>query len=378
MSAQLGSSPDVSSNFLGSKPLFQEYISDIIAVSAQPISGIEQLVGENSAVSHGEASEVFLSVLLRSQGKRSAALRDALLCLSAQTDQNFEVLLLVHDASDEGSAMIRSTLARYSDEFRAKVRVLPVSGESRSRPLNVGLAEARGQYFAAFDDDDLLFAHWVEEFHAASRRAPGRVLRSVAAIQDVSMERWASGEQGFRSGSWPMAEYATTFKPLEHLLVNHSPFMTVAFPLYLFRVYGMCFDEQLDVCEDWDYILRSSLFTGVESIEVITAIYRRWTGAETSYTRHNVKAWEASERRVVDKLNARGLLLPPGAVNDIRELILIRDIGTNYAFLFNNGIMRKPFSIAIKIVSPFIRLSVRARNIIRRGFGRAIQSDDTQ
>ena len=39
----------------------------------------------------------FLSVVMRTQGKRTNALKEALLCLNAQTDQDFEVIVMASD-----------------------------------------------------------------------------------------------------------------------------------------------------------------------------------------------------------------------------------------------------------------------------------------
>ena len=75
---------------------------------------------------------------------------------------------------------------------------------------------------------------------------------------------------GFRTSSWPKAEYPDHFDLLQHLLVNYSPFMSWAFPRSLFFTYGLRFDEQLTVCEDWDVILRGSLICGVDDVPHLT------------------------------------------------------------------------------------------------------------
>ena len=46
----------------------------------------------------------FLTVLVRTQGKRIEPLRDALLCLAAQSDQDFEVIVLDHDSEPDAAA----------------------------------------------------------------------------------------------------------------------------------------------------------------------------------------------------------------------------------------------------------------------------------
>src|SRR5699024_9550868 len=140
-----------------------------------------------------------------------------------------------------------------------RVRLVDVRGGGRARPLNVGIELARGHYISVFDDDDLVLANWVEGFLAASVSAEGKLLRSLVATQTVVPEQWSQDAHGFRSMSWPKAEYARSFDLYDHLIVNHSPFMSWAFPSHLFSMLGVRFDEQLAVCEDWDVILQGSL-----------------------------------------------------------------------------------------------------------------------
>ena len=42
------------------------------------------------------AKRPFLSVVMRTQGKRLESFKDALLCLASQTDQDFEVVVVEH------------------------------------------------------------------------------------------------------------------------------------------------------------------------------------------------------------------------------------------------------------------------------------------
>lgn len=286
----------------------------------------ESLAGPLAAVRNALVPETrqqapFLSVILRTRGLRLEALKDALLCLAGQTDQDFEVILVDHDSEEAASADVRSIVATQPESLRERVRVVDVVGGTRSRPLNVGVREAKGEYVAVFDDDDLLFADWVEQFHRYSVEARGRILRSQAATQRSVAEIWPGGIQGFESRSWPAAEYARDFDQLHHLLVNHSPFMTMAFPRSAFTILGLEFDEELSVCEDWDLILRSSLLLGVLDVPALTAVYRRWEDVSSSYTEHSREEWARSEARVIDRLDSAPIVLPPGSVRRIRTLL---------------------------------------------------------
>jgi len=291
---------------LAREPLIQPELAGVLKAA------VDMLRAESDVASP------FLTVLLRTQGKRIETFKDALLCLSAQTFGDFEVLVLAHDVEPEGLAEIGHVVANQVESFRTRIRIIPVEGGSRAVPLNVGLEESAGRYISVFDDDDLLFANWVESFHEASERSPGRLLRSVVATQQVHPEKWADGADGFRTSTWPTAEYAKKFDQFDHLVVNHSPFMGWAFPRELFHVLGVRFDETLDVCEDWDVIVRGSLLMGVDDVPYLTAIYRRWVGGVSSYNQHSSAEWRSSEARVIDKVNSLPMLLPAGTMMQVR------------------------------------------------------------
>lgn len=313
-----------------------------------------------------DAERPFLSVLLRTQGKRLEPFRDALLCLTAQTDQDFEVIVLEHDAAPEDAAAVRAIIDSQEQSFRDRLRLIEVTGGTRATPLNQGLLASNGHYIAVFDDDDLIFANWVEEFRTGSLVGDGRLLRASVANQVVRPETWPLGEAGFRTGSWPKAEYPVDFDQLQHLLVNYSPFMSWAFPRSLFFLYGVRFDEELLVCEDWDVILRGSLLCGVDDVDALTAIYRRWEGGVSSYTSHSTDAWKASEQRVIDRIDESVIMMPVGAMNAMRRMVLYNTALDNYRFIFNGTTLRFPLNRLWDLVRPGLRLAVRVRSKVRR------------
>lgn len=261
----------------------------------------------------------FLTVVMRTQGRKSEAFKDALLTLFGQTDQDFELLVLPHNVADDVVAGIQDIVSLQAPSFRNRIRVVPVNGGGRSRPLNEALDQGRGRFFAFFDDDDLVFGNWVEAFRSAAETNPGRMIRAIASTQRMEQEDWPNGVDGFKSTTWPKAEYLDTFELERHFERNHTPFMSVAFPRELFTTWGERFDEELDVCEDWDMILRGALLIGVVSIEELTVVYRLWTGVTSSYTEHDLIAWRASEARVRDKLNNKASILPEGSTSSIIE-----------------------------------------------------------
>lgn len=272
----------------------------------------------------------FLTVLLRTQGQRLEPLRDALLSLAAQTDRDFNVVVIGHDVAPSEASLVRTVIEDYAAILPSPAEFVLVEGGTRSRPLNTGFALATGSYICVVDDDDLVFANWVEEFHKTAAGSPSQLLRAQTATQQITTEVWHSGEQGFRTLSWPLAEYAPNFNQLDHLSANRSPFMSVAFPRELFADFGVQADEQLDVCEDWDLILRGSFLLGVVDVPALTAIYHRWQSGASSYTRHSESTWRKSERRVLEKLDASALILSPGQIDRIRSLLADQGYRSEY------------------------------------------------
>ena len=313
-----------------------------------------------------DESRPFLSVLLRTQGKRIEPFKDALLCLTAQTDQDFEIIVLQHNAEAEDAAAVRAVLDQLPPEFAERVSLAVVEGGTRATPLNEGVRRARGNFLAVFDDDDLLFGDWVEQFHIEAAKGGGRLLRAVVANQEASTEQWTLGLDGFRSTSRAVAEYESTFDQLQHLLVNQSPFMSWAFPRSLFFVYGVRFDEELTVCEDWDVILRGSLLCGVDDVPALTAIYRRWQDAESSYTAHSFESWRESEARVVDRIDQGVYMMPPGAIQASRRMVVFNRGLSDYRFLFSGSQLRFPLNVGWRIARPPLLFARRVRNRLRR------------
>lgn len=123
-------------------------------------------------VIQGEKKEnsPFLSVIIRTQGKREQGLREALLCLQAQECQDFEILLIAHKADEEHGKLIEEILEDQEEEFRKKIRFFRLNEGTRTTPLNYGFSHAWGKYAAVFDDDDILFSNWVEDLKSVQKK----------------------------------------------------------------------------------------------------------------------------------------------------------------------------------------------------------------
>ncbi|MCW2501029.1 MAG: glycosyl transferase family [Frankiales bacterium] len=263
----------------------------------------------------------FLSVLVRTTGKRPESLRDLLLCLAAQTDEDLEVLLLAHGVEPDLMSEIGVLVAQQAASLQQRLRLVPVEpGGGRSRPLNAGVEAAHGRYVAVVDDDDVVTSGYVAEFRRLADQAPGRVLRTVVVEQDVEERNW-SGVAGYAATSAFRYAYPPDYDVLMHMVDNFTPFCGLAFPRALFQHLGHRFDESLPVLEDWEMQLRSIQLCGVHSSPVPTSIYHRWahgTG-NNSNVMHTDEHWAAARGRVASDMDARPLMLPRGSFSSLQR-----------------------------------------------------------
>lgn len=262
------------------------------------------------AQEQGQAGQVFLSVILRTQGNRPEQLREALLCLRAQSMQDFEVLLMVHRAGEEGKALVDGILAGLEADFRRKIRRYDVEEGDRAHPLNLGFAHAHGRYIAVYDDDDLLTGDWGEAFRQAAEEAPGAVLHAFALSQRWDVIASPEGEGCLRAVAAPESLYCAPFNVILQTEENRCPLMTLCFPREAMEVYGFCFDEGLTVYEGWDFLMRVATVFGVKDICTPTATYRRWTNAFTSSNLIPDEEWERNFQIVREKMRRFMLVLP--------------------------------------------------------------------
>lgn len=273
-----------------------------------------------------EPAAPFLTVVVRTQGVRPGCLIEALTCLAAQSDESFEVIVMVHSRSAEVLAETQCLVGEFAPAFASRVHVEQVVGGGRARPLNVAIERAVGRYLAVLDDDDLVTADWVEAFAGGAAVAPGQVVRSVTVDRRVERPDGDGAAPYLTLGALEFA-HTDTFDAVEHICDNRSPVCSLALPLEAVRVFGLHFDETLPVLEDWEFLLRLASVCGVHDSGRVTSIYHRWEHG-ASYGLVSPETWRATRQTILDRLDELPTLLPPGSARRIaalrEELVEIR------------------------------------------------------
>jgi glycosyltransferase involved in cell wall biosynthesis len=287
-------------------------------------------------------------------------LQEVFLCLAAQVDQDFELLLLCHDTSTENFLAIECMVRMQPCGLPEKVRVFDIRGGGRSAPLNVGLEAATGHYIAILDDDDLVLANWIEVFHAVATASPQKVVRSVSASQSVRVDEWPD-RPGYSNQSPITCEYPADFNLIKHFAENQSPLMSLAFPISAFRAEGIRFDDQLPVLEDWDVLIQCALIFGVQDSEIVTSVYRKWETGENSASLHSESEWEATRQRVIAKFDKTSLTIPPGSFSKIAAI----SEAPGYTRSLERRLDEVLNSTSWRITRPFRKLSQMVRHYLR-------------
>lgn len=269
----------------------------------------------------GEKPGCFITVVIRTQGKRPDMLQDVLLSLQAQLDPDFEVVILCHRAEEAAYQTVQGLIAAQPADFAARVRCVRTDEGQRGAPINLGFAYARGEYAVCLDDDDIVFDHWIQAFHQAARKEAGKILHAYVLTQPWKAWTDAQGRQCLQACGTPGDDYCVDFNTLRQQAINFCPFMGLAFPLFLYRRMHILFDEELTTTEDWDYLLRTAGVAGVADIQVPTAIYRLWDTQDVSHALYREKEWNSNYRQIDRTLRKTPVLIPIAEAARTRAII---------------------------------------------------------
>ena len=208
----------------------------------------------------------------------------------AQSFTDWELLV----ADDGSSADTRTFLQALADPPRVRVIWLAHSGKP-SVARNAALREARGEYVAFLDSDDVWLPGKLAAQMASLRRHPQRQW-SYTRFAQVDAAGHARASANITD--WPAPSGWILEKLLKDETVIALPSVVVS-QLLLQQLGG--FDEELVMCEDDELWLRLAAYSEIDGIDEPLTLIRR----HGQHSGSDIAAWQ-DRRRVFDKAARAG------------------------------------------------------------------------
>jgi len=186
---------------------------------------------------------------------RPGLLRKALHSISAQTWEEFEIVL-VNDGKHSVAPVIDQL------EIFPKINLVEHSSSlGRSAAANTGLKNCSGGYLCFLDDDDMLLPSHIETLATElnQNRSVDVAYTGVQCIDDAD--------------KFIPHVFCDSFDSVRLRAGNFIPFNAVMFRRRLLEK-GVKVDESLDLYEDWDFLLQLLEYSDFTFIDQKTALYR--------------------------------------------------------------------------------------------------------
>ena len=260
-----------------------------------------------------KAHEALFTLLIRTQGNRSELLQEALCSVMAQTEQDYEVIVLLHvpGVANAPTDSVQRVVDQFPARFQEKVRTIVVHRDGRSAPLNDGIDQAGGKFIGILDDDDLLYDHHFASISQAAADHP-----SVHVFQTFASRRTLTVLSTQQDATYPYTvtnispAYAEPFDAGRQLRENFVPSCNFVFSRDLVHALNIRFDEGLDVLEDWKFLMDLHRFSLVVPIPTITtAIGSRSNNTNTVGNPALDETWQSTRTHIQQSLANEARLL---------------------------------------------------------------------
>lgn len=285
--------------------------------------------------------EAFVSVVIPALDA-GAVIRNSVASVLGQSHTNLEIVVVDNGSSDETCDIVRE-LSRVD----SRVRLVDSGRTGVSHARNVGIDEARGEYIAFCDADDLMEARAVESLLAYAKHADvvsgavsfeaideeGRVLSSSVKGVDEPVRAQGEGLRSVFEDLWERNCLQGCWAKLYSLdFINES---------------GVRFDERLSSYEDLSFVL-DCLSHGASFSAIPDVCYRYFRStSETNSTRYKVDMTDQMERvsgRVVSFYEE--VLGKSGDVSCVEHVIQLLVVAINNAQMTPGGLKTVEESIS--------------------------------
>lgn len=212
-----------------------------------------------------KAKDVLVSIIVRTKD-RPGLLRRALMSVAAQTYRPVEVVLVNDGGCDLDIAEIKDILDDVSLNY---IRLEKNMG--RAHAGNVGIENAKGRYVGFLDDDDELFPEHVSVLESFLSKGSYKVAYTDSLM---SYREYDADFRDFRLIKEELV-FSQDFDADMLLFENYIPLMCLLFETGVLSISGG-FAAELDLYEDWDFLVRIAREASFCHIPRITAYYIQW------------------------------------------------------------------------------------------------------
>jgi LmbE family N-acetylglucosaminyl deacetylase/glycosyltransferase involved in cell wall biosynthesis len=248
-----------------------------------PFQQVERLLPEA-----GESGPL-VSVIVRTKD-RPALLAHALKSIAGQTYANIEVVVV-----NDGGADVKDIVDAVGGGGIPVAYIAHEKNEGRSAAANTGLKAARGVYLNLLDDDDVFYSDHVETLVRAILLKGEKV-----AYSGVSNAYYEGPPQDPGNCVRKETIFNQPFDPDLFLFASHIPIMSVLFHRDVFQtVEG--FSPDLDLFEDWDFLIRVSRRFRLHHVDKVTAEYRFYGVTDTEASHRGKYAYDQAQAALFDR-----------------------------------------------------------------------------
>jgi len=229
-----------------------------------------------------------VSVIVRTKD-RPALLANALKSIVAQTYANLEIVVVNdggEDVQDVATALSGGIPLAY---------IANETSKGRAAAANSGWRAAKGLYLNFLDDDDVFYFDHVQTLVRAIQLKGEKVVYS-----GVSNAYYEGPPEDPGNCVRKETIFNQAFDPDLFLFANHIPLMSVLFHRDVFEALEG-FSADMDLFEDWEFLIRASRRFRFHHVVKVTAEYRFYGVADTESSHRGKYAYDQAQAAIFNR-----------------------------------------------------------------------------
>jgi len=230
-----------------------------------------------------------VSVIVRTKD-RPSLLANALKSIASQTYANVEIVVV-----NDGGEDVRDVALALAGGIPVTYVAHEVS-RGRAAAANSGLRAAKGLYMNFLDDDDVFYPDHLETLVRAVQIKAGKVAYSGARNAYYEGPPQAPGNCIREETLFNQA-----FDPDLFLFASHIPIMSVMFHRDVYQALKG-FSANLDLFEDWEFLIRASRQFSFQHVDKVTAEYRFYGVTDTEASHRGKYAYDQAQAAIFDRV----------------------------------------------------------------------------